>query len=92
MKTPVDRLGRSVTVESRVRLVKVSESLLRELPADEVERLRSMPGEEFEVAEIDKYGSPWIGKGWSNPDEGTYHGHTLALDADEMELVDDPAE
>jgi hypothetical protein len=64
------------------------QSLLNKLPADEVAALRSMLGEVFEVTEIDAYGKPWIGKGWSAPEEGQYKGHSLALEAAEMELVD----
>ena len=89
--TPVDKHGSPVAVGSRVRLVQLPQSLLNELPEDEVAALRSMLGEVFEVTEIDKYGKPWIGKGWSAPDKGEYKGHSLALDAAEMELVDEHA-
>jgi hypothetical protein len=86
--TPVDKHGRPVAVGSRVRLVQLPQSLLNDLPADEVAALRSMLGEVFEVTEIDAYGKPWIGKGWSDPDKGEYKGHSLALEPSEMELVD----
>ena len=91
MKTkhfPVDKYGRVVAVGARVRLLLVSETLLRDLPKEEVDDLRSMIGEVFEVTEIDQYGKPWIGKGWSSTEEGQYRGHSLALECDEMELVD----
>lgn len=50
-----------------------------------------MVGEIFDVTEIDEYGKPWIENGWSSPEEGQYTGHSLALDAEEMELVDEHA-
>jgi hypothetical protein len=86
--SPVDKHGRVVTVGARVRLLLVSETLLRDLPKEEVDDLRSMIGEIFEVTEIDQYGKPWIGNGWSSPAEGQYRGHSLALERHEMELVD----
>lgn len=91
MPTPVDKHGRVVAIGSRVRLIQLPSSLLSELPKDEVEALRSMVGEIFEVTEIDEYGKPWIGKAWSSPEEGQYAGHSLALDSEEMELVDEHA-
>jgi len=89
--TPVDMHGKPVAVGSRVRLVQLPQSLLNELPADEVAELHSMLGHVFEVTEIDAYGKPWIGKGWSNPGKGEYKGHSLALEAAEMELVGEHA-
>jgi hypothetical protein len=86
--SPIDKHGRVVRVGARVRLLLVSETLLRDLPKDEVADLRSMVGEIFEVVEIDEYGKPWIGKGWSSSEGGQYRGHSIALDSDEMELVD----
>jgi len=88
---PKDRNGRTVTVGSRVRIVELSPMFLESLPQSEVDDVRSMIGEVFEIYEIDEYGSPWVGKGWSNPDEGDYRGHSVALDAPEMELIDDEA-
>lgn len=90
MPLPVDKHGRVVAIGSRVRLLQLPSSLLNDLPEDEVEALRSMLGEIFEVTEIDEYGKPWIGKGWSSPEKGQYTGHSLALDSTEMELVDEP--
>jgi len=89
MHQPKDKHGRPVTVGSRVRLLELSPRFLESLPADEIEDVRSMIGEVFEVDEIDQYGCAWVGKGWSIPEEGKYTGHSLALDANEMELVDD---
>jgi len=89
MHQPKDKNGRPVAVGARVRLIELSPRFLESLPVDEIEDVRSMIGEVFEVTEIDQYGSAWVGKGWSLPDEGRYMGHSLALDANEMELVDD---
>jgi hypothetical protein len=47
-----------------------------------------MIGEVFEVYEIDEYGSPWVGKGWSLDGGEAYKGHHVALESAEMELVD----
>ena len=46
-----------------------------------------MIGEIFEVEAIDEYGSPWFSKDWHNEYEGTCFAHSIALDAQEMELV-----
>lgn len=89
MSEPKDKYGRPVVVGSQVRILELPPTFLKSLPPDEVEDIRSMIGEIFEVYEIDKYGSPWVGKGWNYPDAGKYIGHSLALDAHEMELVNE---
>lgn len=86
---PLDRNGKTVRVGDRVRLLQLSGQWFDELPADEKPEVMSMIGEIFEVEEIDDYGRPWIRKNWSDGDEGTCHGHSIALDAHEMELVAD---
>ena len=50
-----------------------------------------MIGEVFEVEEIDEYGKPWIRKSWPDEEEGKCHSHSVALESNEMELVDDNA-
>lgn len=87
-EAPKDKNGREVRVGTRVRIVSLSKSFLDSLPADEIEEVKSMIGEIFEVYEIDKHGAPWVGKGWSSPEEGKYHGHSIGLDPSEMEVVD----
>lgn len=89
MPLPIDKYGRPVSVGARVRLLELSPCFLESLPDDEIEDVRSMIGEIFEVYEIDEHGSVWVEKGWNYPDEGQYMGHSLALDANEMELVDE---
>lgn len=84
---PKDRLGNDVLVGSRVRLLKLSGNWFEQLPSEEKLRVSSMIGEIFEVEEIDEYGSPWISEDWHNEHEGTCFAHSIALDAQEMELV-----
>ncbi len=84
---PKDHLGNEVLVGSRVRLLKLSGNWFQQLPSDEKLCVSSMIGEIFEVEEIDEYGSPWISKDWHHEHEGTCFGHSIALDAQEMELV-----
>ena len=85
---PVDRNGKLVELGSRVRLVTLSGAWLDELPDDEKPEVLSMIGEIFDVEEIDEYGRPWVRKNWPDEEEGTCRGHSIALDAHEMELVD----
>jgi hypothetical protein len=78
--------GREVSVGSRVRLLKVAESLRRELPPSEWTRLQGMVGQVFEISEIDEYGAAWIEKLFDDP-EGGPASESYSLAADEMELV-----
>jgi hypothetical protein len=87
MDQPKDKHGHLVSIGARVRLLELSDHFLESLPPDEVEDVRSLIGEVFEVTEIDQHGRAWIGKGWSSPDEGLYRGHSLSPDANEMEVV-----
>jgi hypothetical protein len=88
---PKDRNGRDVAVGSRVRVVALSQSFIESLPEDERDDVNSMVGQVFEVYEIDDYGSPWVEKGWHTEAGEAYRSHSLALSADEMEVVDDGA-
>ena len=81
--------GTPVGIGTRVRLLKIAEFLRRDLPKEEVDQLESMIGGIFEVTEIDEYGSPWISSSWPQG-EGQCHGHSLALDSDEMVVVSQP--
>jgi len=83
-----DRYGKTVRVGTRVRLVALSGAWIDELPADEKQDVLSMIGEVFEVEEIDEYGHPWIRKSWPNEEEGTCESHSIALEPEEMELVE----
>ncbi len=74
-------------VGAHVRLLGLSGGWLEELPADEKPYVLSMIGEVFVIEEIDQYGSPWIRKSWSDEMAGTCHGHSIALESHEMEIV-----
>lgn len=89
MREPTDKYGRQVVVGSRVRILELSQSFLASLPPDEIEDVSSMIGEVFEVYEIDKNGSSWVEKIWDYPDQNQCSSHSLALAANEMELVDE---
>ena len=82
-----DRHGAAVVLGARVRIVSLSGRWLDELPPDEHARVMSMVGEVFEVDEFDDYGHPWVTKAWEEG-EDDYCSHSIALDADEMEVVD----
>ncbi len=88
MKSPPrDKAGRIVRVGDRVRLLTLTGNWLDELPDDEIDDVRSMMGEVFEIEEIDEYGQPWIRKSWPDLEEGKCHSHSIALESHEMERV-----
>ena len=87
MSEPKDKYGRLVAVGSQVRILELSPSFLASLPPDEIDDVRSMIGEVFEVYEIDEYGSSWVMKEWNFPESGQCNSHSLTLDANEMELL-----
>ncbi len=89
MDIPRDCKGRPVSVGSRVRLLNLSGEWFRSLPLDEKMDVESMIGEIFEVEEIDEYGYPWIRKSWSNENEGTCNSHSIAVESQEIEKVDE---
>lgn len=73
---------------SRVRVLKISAWLEREIPADEFARLQSLVGQVLPISEIDEWGAAWIEAEFPHS-PGHIHTHDLALDPDEMELVED---
>ena len=77
-----------MVVGSRVRVLKIADFLARDLPQDEFSRLQSMVGHVFVVDEIDEYGGPWVTLEIPVDADHVFT-HSLMLDADEMELVDD---
>ena len=85
---PKDRHGNTVRVGTSVRLLSLSGQWLEELPTEEKNDVISMIGQIFEVEEIDEHGQPWIRKSWPNEAEGKCHSHSIALEPDEMEVVD----
>ncbi|MEA3153207.1 MAG: hypothetical protein QOK44_796 [Betaproteobacteria bacterium] len=80
--------GAVVRVGMRVRVLKISPSVLSQLPESEAECARSMEGEVFEVYEIDEWGGAWVEKLWRT-DEGTSSSHSLGLGPTQMQVVSD---
>ena len=78
--------GTVVRVGTRVRVLKISPSVLSQLPESEAECARSMEGEIFEVYEIDEWGGAWVEKWWRAGD-GTSSSHSLGLGPTQMEVV-----
>jgi hypothetical protein len=68
-------------------LLGIAPFLTRDLPVDEVHELEAMVGEVFEVYEVDDDGTAWIEKEWRDEDGG-YRSHSLALAANEIEVVE----
>ena len=92
MKSPPrDRSGNIVYVGARVRLLQLSGEWFDKLPPDEKQDVLSMIGEIFEIEEIDEYGHPWIRKSWPNEEEGTCNSHSIALEPNEMEVINEQA-
>jgi hypothetical protein len=87
-ETAEDINGKAVYVGTRVRVLKISESVLAELPESEAECARSMEGEVFEVYEIDEWGGAWVEKMWRT-DDGIATSHSLGLGPNQMEVVAD---
>jgi hypothetical protein len=83
-----DIKGNVVRVGTRVRVLKISPSVLSQLPDSEAECARSMEGEVFEVYEIDEWGGAWVEKMWRS-DDGTASPHSLGLGPGQMEVVSD---
>jgi hypothetical protein len=86
---PRDCNGCPVEFGARVRIIGLSGKWLDELPPDEKRDVLSMIGEIFEIEEIDEHGHPWVRKSWLDEKEGRCHSHSIALESEEMELIDD---
>lgn len=83
-----DVKGAAVRVGTRVRVLKISPSVLAQLPQSEADCARSMEGEVFEVYEVDEWGGAWVEKQWRAAD-GTSTSHSLGLGPNQMEVVPD---
>jgi len=81
--------GTPVHVGTRVRVLKISDSVLSLLSESEAEATRAMRGEVLEVYEVDEWGSAWVEKTWRAPD-GTSTTHSLGLGPENMEVVPNP--
>ena len=78
--------GAVVRVGTQVRVLKISASVLSQLPKSEADCARSMEGEVFEVYEVDEWGGAWVEKFWRTED-GTSSSHSLGLGPEQMEVV-----
>ncbi|KPK19997.1 MAG: hypothetical protein AMJ67_02825 [Betaproteobacteria bacterium SG8_41] len=87
METEVrDINGAAVRVGTRVRVLRISDSVLSQLPESEAEAARAMEGEVLEVYEIDDWGGAWVEKTLRARD-GTSVSHSLGLGPTQMEVV-----
>jgi len=78
--------GVAVRVGTRVRVLRISDSVLSQLPESEAEAARLMEGEVLEVYEIDEWGGAWVEKSWPEAD-GRLVSHSLGLGPGQMEVV-----
>lgn len=83
-----DRAGKTIRVGARVRVLSLSGRWLDSLADEERARVLSLVGEVLEVEEIDEYGHPWVSKQWPGPDDGHWESHSVALQPNEMEIVE----
>jgi len=86
VKSAIDRNGAQVIVGTRVRVLSIRASVLERLPANERRRVKSMQGQVLTVEELDEYGSVWVTKWWDHRN-GKSSSHSVALSAEEMEVV-----
>jgi hypothetical protein len=80
--------GATVRVGTKVRVLRISDSVLSQLPEAEAEAARLMEGEVLEVYEIDEWGGAWVEKSWREAD-GKSVSHALGLGPEQMEVVPD---
>jgi hypothetical protein len=81
-----DRNGTPVSVGTVVRVVSVSDNLLKQVPEQEAVDLKSMVGTALSVYEVDSSGFAWVEKIWGIGEENSYS-HALALAPSEMEVL-----
>lgn len=79
--------GKQVKVGTKIKLLRISESLLSKLPHDEIVELKAMVGGIYEVYEIDESGGAWI-EGSFDHGKGRISSHSLNLNSNEMEVAD----
>ncbi len=78
--------GTAVQVGTRVRVLKMSQSVLSSLSEADADAVRSMEGSVLEVYEIDEWGGAWVKKTWRSAD-GKPQSHSLGLGPSQMEVV-----
>jgi hypothetical protein len=76
--------GAKVRLGDTVRVLAIDPSI--KLEKDEVEKVNSMIGEEFEVDEIDEHGCAWVTKWWRTT-ENESEAHGISLTSQQMKLV-----
>lgn len=69
-------------VGEKVKIVKIPESLVRDLPEDEIQEMRRCEGRVFKIEKIDANGLLWFGFGHSKnlKDRTHYSGHSFCLE------------
>lgn len=83
--------GTPVYVGSRIRVLKISESVLSLLSEADAEATRAMFGSVLEVNDIDEFGGAWVEDTWTAAD-GASVTHSLGLGPAQMEVVSDSGE
>jgi hypothetical protein len=70
-------------VGDRVTILRIPESLVRDLPEDEKVEMKSCKGKTFKVEKVDDHGFLWFGFGTSKNlrDRTHYSGHSFCLEA-----------
>jgi len=81
-----DRNGTPVNVGTLVRVVSIPPSMFKDLPEEEIPRVRSFIGDVLSVYEVDAQGSAWVEKWWSEGKDQSAS-HSVALSPAEMEVV-----
>ena len=78
--------GAQVHLGDTVKVLAIDASI--KLEKDEVEKVKSMVGEEFEVDEIDEQGCAWVTKWWHTTEsESESEAHGILLTSQQMKLV-----
>ena len=80
--------GNPVFVGTRVRVLRIKDSVLAQLSEADAEATRAMFGSVLEVNEIDEFGGAWVEDTWVAAD-GTSVTHSLGLGPEQMEIVQD---
>ena len=80
--------GNPVFVGSRVRVLRIKDSVLAQLSEADAEATRAMFGSVLEVNEIDEFGGAWVEDTWTAAD-GASVTHSLGLGPQQMEVVQD---
>lgn len=78
--------GTPVYVGTRIRVLRISNSVLAQLSEADAEATRAMEGAVLKVNEIDEFGGAWVEDSWQAAD-GTVVTHSLGLGPGQMEVV-----